>query len=124
MFPNENARNKYRQVQITTNSPGKTLMMLFAGLFKLISDAKLTMATGERVITRGKIHRAHAILEELVAALDRKAAPDLCDQLEPLYVFTMAHLLEANIKQDVTKLDDCLRILTPVREAFETVTKE
>jgi flagellar protein FliS len=71
-----------------------------------------------------RISRAHAVVAHLLETMDPSHNPDLCARLQPLYVFCMSHLLKANIEQDATKLDELIRIFTPLRDAWAAAVAE
>lgn len=112
------ALNRYKSVQVKTASPSDVLLMLYDGIFKFLEEAKVAMAADDRARSGDRINRAHAILSELAATLNREHAPELCDNLAAIYVFSMSRLVEANLHRDVARVDDVIRIMTPIREAF------
>jgi flagellar protein FliS len=59
----------------------------------------------------------------LHSGLKPSIAPELCANLEALYVFSMHHIVQANIEQKPEKLADVMRVLTPLREAWTTVVR-
>jgi flagellar protein FliS len=124
MFPNASALSKYKAVQVTTCSPGQLLLMLYDGLFRFIREAQDAIDAKNPAVAGERISRSHAILEHLLTGLDPTAAPELCAQLEPLYVYCMRTLIEANIRRDPQKLADVIRVLTPLREAWGTVVAQ
>lgn len=115
---------RYKSVQVKTSSPGEVLMMLFDGMFKFIDEAIDAMGRDDRARSGERIGRAHAILTELSASLNRAAAPELCENLEAVYFFSMSKLLEANLHRDVSRLEDVKRILEPVRDGFRIAVVE
>jgi flagellar protein FliS len=121
MIPN--TAQRYQAVQINTSSPGELLLAVYDGLFKFLHQARYSMESGKRGPAGEAVSRAHAILCELMLALDDKHAPELCDNLRALYDFSMTRLLEANRHQDATGVTDVIRVLTPVREAFQIAVR-
>ncbi len=115
---------RYKSVQVKTSSPGEVLMMLFDGMFKFIDEAIDALKRDDRARAGERIGRAHAILTELSASLNRAAAPELCENLEAVYFFSMSKLLEANLHRDVSRLEDVKRILEPVRDGFRIAVAE
>lgn len=115
--------SRYKSVQVTTASPGQVLLMLYDGLFRFIVEAQAGIRENNRAKTGERIDRAHAILGELVSGLDSRYAPELCENLEGLYLFCMGRLVDANLQQNVAALDEVLRVLTPLKEGWETVIK-
>jgi flagellar protein FliS len=114
---------KYKSVQVTTSSPGQVLMMLFDGLFRFMDEAADAIRKGERARAGERISRAHAIVDELCSSLRPDHAPELCAKLQPLYIWAMGRLVEANASQSAEAVDEVIKVLTPIREAFRQVTK-
>lgn len=97
------AASRYKAVQVQTSSPGAILLMLFDGVFKFLDEAKAAIVVDDRAKAGERIERAHAILTELAATLDRRTAPELCENLESIYVFCMGRLVEANLHRDANR---------------------
>jgi flagellar secretion chaperone FliS len=109
---------RYKSVQITTSSPGGLLILLYDGLFRFLGEAADAIRAREPARAGERIDRCYAILTELAAGLDRAFLPDLCDQLEAIYLFCMGQLVEANLRKDPKAIDDVIRVLTPLRDAW------
>ena len=125
MNPNFNASAaaaRYRGVQVKTCSPLQLLVMLFDGAIRFIGEAETAMLAKDRARAGDRIGRAHAIIAELAATLDRDQAPELCDNLLALYSFSMGHLLEANLHQDPKRLAEVVAAITPLREGFAGIS--
>ena len=121
MLPN--TAQRYQAVQINTSSPGELLLAVYDGLFKFLHQAKYCMESGKRGPAGEAVSRAHAILCELMLALDEKHAPELCGNLMSLYDYSMTRLLEANRHQDAAGVADVIRVLGPIREAFQIAVR-
>lgn len=120
----QSAIARYQNVQITTGSPGDLLLALYDGLFRFLNTAAAAFREGRREGANEAISRSHAILSELYASLDARHAPDLCANLEALYGFCLERLVAANAKNDATLIEEIIRVLSPVRDAFrEAVTQ-
>jgi len=115
---------RYKSVQVKTSSPGELLMMLFDGMFKFMDEAIEAMGRDDRARSGERIGRAHAILTELAATLNRDASPELCENLEAVYFFSMTKLIEANLYRDPIRIEDVKRILEPVRDGFRIAVVE
>lgn len=116
--------NRYKAVQVRTSSPGEVLVMLFDGLFRFLGEAREAMLRDDRALAGDRLDRAHAILTELASSLNKAVEPDLCENLEALYLFASQKLLEANIGRDAAKIADAMRILDPIRDGFKTAIRE
>lgn len=115
---------KYKQVQVQTSGPGDVLLLLYQGYFRFVTEARGAMVAGELATTGEKIGRAHAILEELCAGLNYEVAPDLCANLEAVYGFAMMKLVEANVKRDPAVLDEAVKPLLPLYEAWNQAVRQ
>jgi flagellar protein FliS len=113
------AVNAYKQNRTNTSTPGELLLALYDGLFRFLNGAKIFLERGERARASELLSKAHAILSELFIALDHQVAPELCEQLGALYEFCMDRVTQANLKGDVRGVEDAIRVLTPLREAWQ-----
>ncbi len=120
----QQAALKYAQVQATTSSPGETLLALYDGLFRFLRGAKLCFDNKQQVKGRELLSKSHAIVSELLLALDHSKAPELCAQLESIYDYCMGQIVQANIKTNTQIISDVIRVLTPLREAWVAAVPE
>ena len=116
--------NRYKSVQVKTSTPGDLLILLFDGCFRFMNEAVAALRAGERGRAGEKIQRAHAILSELVSTLRPEIWPELCENLEAVYLFAMGHMVQANLNQSPEMLEEVISVLQPIREAFRQAVKE
>jgi flagellar protein FliS len=114
---------QYQNVQISMNSPGEILIALFDGTFKFLNVARHCLRNGDRARAGQSMSRAYAIIAELLATLDHRHLPDLCANLTNVYTFCLDRITQANVKNDATALDDVVKVLGPIREAFTTAVR-
>lgn len=114
----ENAAQRYSQVRMTTSTPGDLLLALYDGLFRYLNQAKVCVQANQMARGRELLSNCYAILSELYIALDHSMAPDLCANLEALYGFCMDRVMLASRKALVEPIDEVVRVLTPLREAW------
>ena len=115
----ESAAQRYSQVRMTTSSPGELLLALYDGIFRFLNGAKVCIERKEVARGRELLSKAYAILSELYIALDHSLAPDLCANLEALYGFSMDRVMQASRKGTTAPIDEVIRVLTPLREAWQ-----
>ena len=120
----ETAVNRYKQVLVTTSSPGQILLALYNGIFRFLNGSKIAFQKGELARGREQLSRAKAIIHELDIALDHDVSPELCANLQSLYAFSLDRLLKASFKGDIQPIDDVIRVLAPLREAWTTAVAE
>lgn len=124
MSANAAVLSKYGAVQVTTCTPGQLLVMLYDGLFRFLGEAQVALRAKDRARAGERIGRAHSIIELLASTLDPTHAPDLCRNLEGVYLFCMNRVVAANVQQDPARLDEVIRVLTPLREAWREAVSQ
>jgi len=118
------AISRYKSVQVKTANPGDLLVMLFDGCFRFLNEARQAMEREDRARAGERLDRAYAILSELVSTLRPEIWPELCENLEGVYLFCMSHIVRANLKQDPEMVAEITRILDPMREAFREAVRQ
>jgi flagellar protein FliS len=113
------AANRYRTIQQATMTPGELLLALYDGLFRFMHGARHCLSTGEKAKAREFLCKAHAIVSELYLALDHNASPELCANLSNVYDFAMSRLMDANREANPDSLEEAIRVLIPLREAWQ-----
>lgn len=102
--------------------PHKLISMLFHGALLAIANAKNGMLRKETAVKGKSISRAIAIIGEgLHASLDKSVGGELAQNLSSLYVYMVMRLVDANLKNDITALDEVTRLLTELTEAWDSI---
>jgi flagellar protein FliS len=114
----ETAASRYTQIRDTTATPGELLLALYDGLFRFMNGARACLQNNDAARARELLSKAYAITSELYMALDHSVAPELCEHLEGLYGFAMDRITLASRKSDIKMLEEAIRVLTPLREAW------
>lgn len=116
----------YRQVGAETGvaaaSPHRLVAMLFDGFLEAVAQARGAMRGG-RIDVKGRaIGRAVRIVEEgLRGGLNLKDGGDLAADLNDLYAYLATRLTIANLRNDEQILDECQRLVAPLREAWNAI---
>lgn len=116
----------YRQVGVETStidaSPHRLVQMLFDGFQDCIAQARGALRE-KRIEAKGRaIGRAIRILEDgLRAGLDLDAGGALAADLNALYVYIAVRLTHANLHNDEAMLDECARLIEPIRTAWAEI---
>ena len=113
------AAQRYNQVRASTSTPGELLLALYDGLFRFLNGAKVCFENKQDARGRELVSKARAIVSELLLALDHKVAPELCANLSAVYDFALSRLSDANREAKAAPLDDVIRAMTPLREAWQ-----
>lgn len=113
----------YGHVQVETGvsgaDPHKLVEMLYDGALDAIARARGAMARGDVEAKGQAIGQAVRIVEEgLRSALNRKDGGDVAENLNNVYIYITARLTHANLRNDDAALQECVKLLTPIRDAW------
>jgi flagellar protein FliS len=114
---------RYQAVKVTTSTPGDLLVALFDGLFKFLHIARHNLTSGDRAKAGIAMSKAHAIISEFLASLAPEHAPELCQNLARVYDFCLTRITYANRHNDPKAIEEVMRVMTPIREAFAIAVK-
>ena len=121
-----NVTNAYRQVGVQTGvgnaSPHQLVQMLLDACQDSLAQARGAIAAGDVQAKGRAIGRAARIVEEgLKACLNLDAGGRLAADLNALYAYIGVRLTQANLGNDVATLEECGRLLEPVRSAWAAI---
>ncbi|MFK7929793.1 MAG: flagellar export chaperone FliS [Myxococcota bacterium] len=110
----------YKQTRVGSASPTQVVMMLFQETVHRLTRAAHSM-DNENVQWRKDLHHAREIYLELLGALDREAAPQMCDNLHSLYQWCISELIVAGRNSDKAKILAVLKVSTTLLEGWQFV---
>lgn len=118
--------NLYSQVGVETGvsgaSPHQLVALLFDGFMEALAQGRGAMRSGQLEDKGMALGRAVRIVEEgLRAGLDLRAGGTLARDLDDLYTYLTMRLTLANIRNDEAMLDECQRLVQPLREAWLSI---
>ena len=116
----------YQQVGVETRISGATphqlVAMLFDGFVEALAQARGAMRSSQPDVKGAALCRAVRIIEEgLRAGLDLQGGGGLANDLNDLYNYVTRRLTLANIRNDEAMLDECVRLVQPLREAWAAI---
>jgi len=111
----------YKKVLVsgTEEDKGKLLLRLFNGALTSACFARRGIEEKSPKMRGESISRILAILTELDCALDREAGGSLAENLSGLYAYMTQRLTVANIRNDISALEEVKTLLTELKEGFE-----
>lgn len=105
-----------------SSDPHKLILMLYQGALLAIASAKNQMLRKEIAAKGQSISQAIAIINDgLKAGLDMNVGAPLVQNLSDLYDYMNQRLLQANLKNDTTILDEVSMLLIELRGAWESI---
>ena len=122
------AMNQYKIVGLKSGVEGanahQLIDMLLKGAGTKISEAKAAMAGGQIALKGEAIGKAIAIVEYLRASLDLGIDASFAEQLAELYQYMERRLLDANIQDDASALDEVQGLLRELSEGWSGIPDE
>jgi flagellar protein FliS len=118
----------YRQIGVETGltnaSPHTMVTMLFNGAIDAIAQARGALQAQNIEAKCKAVTRAVQIVHEgLRGSLDINHGGELAKRLNELYAYITNRLTLANLRSDDAMLEECSRLLTPLRDAWVTIGK-
>ncbi len=116
----------YQQVGVETRvsgaDPHQLVALLFDGYMEAVAQARGAMRAGQLEAKGLAVGRAVRIVEEgLRAGLDLRAGGQLARDLDDLYAYLTLRLTQANLRDDEAALDECQRLMAPLRDAWAAI---
>lgn len=97
----------------------RLIQLLMQGGLDRLGQAKYAMEQND-IATKGlMLGKAISIVGGLQSALDREQAPELCDNLDSLYDYMQRQLLQANLHNDPTIIDEVRGLLQTVKSGWD-----
>lgn len=112
------AASAYRRVDLESAPKHQIVERLFDRFAADIASATAAIAARDVKAKAADIDHAIQIVTELRASLDHTAAPELCANLDALYEFVIARLVDANLRVDVKPLEQAGHIMLELGDAF------
>jgi len=113
------------ETRLAGANPHQLVAMLFDGFQEAVAQARGALRGGQLGAKGLAIGRAVRILEEgLRAGLDLQAGGALARDLDELYGYLTMRLTMANLRNDEQALEECQRLMEPLREAWAAIAEE
>jgi flagellar secretion chaperone FliS len=117
----------YKTVHAATSvdsaTPHGLIGMLFDGLLGAMAEARGAIRQRDIAAKGNAIGRAVRIIDEgLSASLNLQAGGDLAADLRALYGYIALRLTHANLHNDETALEECVRLIEPVRAGWAGIS--
>jgi len=120
MAASATSHEAYRKVDVETASQGRLIVLLFNGALQRAEEAKRELDKGNIEGVHNNLVRAQDILAELRGALNMEAG-EVARNLDRAYEYFHHLLIQANIRKDVAPLDECINMMTEMRDAWESL---
>ena len=121
--------NAYANVGIETGvssaSPHKLVVMLFDGALTAVASAIQLINVGNIPAKGQSISKAISIIESgLRASLDKTVGGSIAINLDALYGYMSSRLVTANLKNDVSVLEEVHGLLMELKTAWDAIGQQ
>jgi len=125
MMNGTTALKQYQQMSahggVMDASPHRLIQMLLEGALARILAAKGHMKQHNMAKKGESIGSAISIVEGLKSSLDMKQGGDISKNLDALYEYINRVLLNANVKNDVSLLNEAGKLLSEIKLAWDAI---
>ncbi len=112
------AARLYKTVDLESAPKTQIVERLFERFARDLTDARRAIEARDIGSKARALDHATQIVVQLRSALDHRAAPELCANLDALYRFVIDQLARANSKLDVKPLAHCERVMGTLGDGF------
>lgn len=109
---------QYQKNEVETASPEKVLILLYDGAINFLNKAKIAIEENDTEQSHKNIMACEKIILEFMNTLDIKEGNELAKNLYSLYDYLYNALVQANMNQDIGKVEEVLRHLKSLRETW------
>ena len=120
MYNNGHAKY-YQNNQILTAKKSKLILMMYDGAIRFARES-INKIRSKDIAGRGAyIRKTQDIILELMNSLDMENGGEIAGNLSRLYLFMNRNLIMANMQGDEKYIEDIIKILTELRDAWGIV---
>ena len=123
MSPVAASPQAYRESSVLSAPPEALVVMLYDGALRFLFQAAVAMREKQIEAAHRKLRRAEDIILHLREALDMEQG-EISERLHAIYQFCLAHLRQARLDQDPTKVEQVRGLLSELREAWATISQQ
>ena len=110
----------YKDTEIQTANQGKLIVMLYDGAIRFLRIAQENLNPRTYDVANTNITKAQDIITELMLSLNMDAG-EVAQNLFNLYAYMKKRLLEANMAKDGEILTEVIKLIEPLKTAWEEV---
>jgi flagellar secretion chaperone FliS len=114
------AKRAYTESAVLTAPKEQLVVMLYDGAIRFLNQSAVAMRAQNGRVFLDRVQRGEAIITELNLTLDMKQG-EVAERLRAIYQFCNMHLAAATMERDPAKIDDVIRLLTELRDAWQQI---
>ena len=114
----------YTHVEVTSRSPMELVVMLYDGGIAALTQARDALQRRDLVVKRTSLTKAISIISHLQSTLNMEEGRDVAQQLDSLYDYILERITTANVTGAPEPLDQSIRLLCTVRDAWVQIAQQ
>lgn len=114
-----NPYQAYQQNSVNTASPGELTLMLYNGCLKFMKLARAAIEQKDIEAKNENLLKSQKIIQELMVTLNMDVA--MSKTMMAMYDYINRRLIEVNMKNDLTILDEVEGYVTEFRDTWKQV---
>lgn len=117
----KNPYESYKQQSVMTMTPGEMLLMLYDEILKELNASQIALKSKNYTEANRALQKVQKILNHLKSTLDYKY--DVSKNLSLLYDFFIRRVIHANIKKDISAVDEIIPLIADLRNTYAQADK-
>jgi flagellar protein FliS len=113
-----NAYSKYKNNSVNFASKEQQLLMLLDGAVKFAKIGRQALTDSDYERANENIKKTQSIFYELIATLDVNLSGEWGPKLISVYKFIIDRLLNANIRKDISIINEAIPLIEEVRDMW------
>ena len=119
-----NRSSLYQETSVNTASPTKLVVLLYEETIRLLSQAAAAIRNRDLVGKAESVRRALAIIQHLRLTLDTEKGQHIARELDSLYAYAVARVLDGSTKLDAVAIEEALKVLSNLLPAWEEIARK
>jgi flagellar protein FliS len=115
------AYQNYLKQEVEGASQTKIVVLLYEAAIKFMRIAVKAIEDKDVEVAHNNLVRTQNIIYELMSTLNTDAGGEIAEELMKLYDYMIWQLEEANTIKDISAIENVIRIITPLKDAWKEV---
>lgn len=112
---------QYQRTKVETAGKMELIVMCYEKTLQALHEAKAFIEAKEYEKKSRKLKLALDIIHGLQASLNFEKGGQIAKNLDSIYSYVTRRLLQGDIQKEIAVYDECIRILSELKEAWEKI---
>jgi flagellar secretion chaperone FliS len=112
---------QYREMHLVSSSPGETVLMLYDGAIRFLREAAREIGEKNIPAKIRLLQKVERIIDYLQSCLDNEKGGEIARNLDRLYDYMLVKLTEANLHNDLDRIEEIAELLGTIRQGWATI---